>query len=251
MLIESSTVTNCSPPACTSRSVRPRHGSISASRPWCRWERFSLVGDLHGQLAARHRRRGDVGVGRGRRRSCRRAPTNTSTLPSRMARIASTVSQPCSRGGSKPNSSRSASRNAPGIFSQMPIVRSPWTLLCPRTGAGAGAGPADVAAQQQEVDDLADRRDRVAVLGQPHRPADDHLVGRDDVRDELLDLLARTARSARSIAVQSSAVQVRGGLVEPVAVAFDEVRVEHRARDAWPRGRAAPCSPRRTARGRR
>ncbi len=42
MLIESSTVTNCSPAARTSRSVRPRHGRISASRLWCRCERFSL-----------------------------------------------------------------------------------------------------------------------------------------------------------------------------------------------------------------
>ena len=43
MLIESSTVTACGPPACMSISVRPRHGRISASRPCTRWLRLSLV----------------------------------------------------------------------------------------------------------------------------------------------------------------------------------------------------------------
>ncbi|SLJ56936.1 Uncharacterised protein [Mycobacteroides abscessus subsp. abscessus] len=33
-----------------------------------------------------------------------------------------------------PNSRSRASRNDSGIFSQMPIVRSPCTLECPRTG---------------------------------------------------------------------------------------------------------------------
>ncbi len=33
-----------------------------------------------------------------------------------------------------PNSVSSASRKASGIFSQIPIVRSPCTLECPRTG---------------------------------------------------------------------------------------------------------------------
>ena len=65
---------------------------------------------------------------------------NTSTLPSRIALIESTTSQPCARGGSKPNSSRSLSRNASGTFSQTPIDRSPCTLLCPRTGHGPAPG---------------------------------------------------------------------------------------------------------------
>ncbi len=33
MPIESSTVTNCAPPFCTSASVRPRHGRMSAVSP--------------------------------------------------------------------------------------------------------------------------------------------------------------------------------------------------------------------------
>ncbi len=64
------------------------------------------------------------------------------TRPSRIARIAFTESMPWARGGSKPNSSRRASRNESGICSQIPIVRSPCTLLCPRTGhAPAPARP--------------------------------------------------------------------------------------------------------------
>ena len=55
----------------------------------------------------------------------------------------------------------------------MPMVRSPCTLLWPAHRAHPGARAADVAAEQQEVDDLADGGHRVAVLGQPHRPAHD------------------------------------------------------------------------------
>ena len=43
MLIESSTVTPCGPAAWMSISVRPRHGRISASRPWTMWLRFNFV----------------------------------------------------------------------------------------------------------------------------------------------------------------------------------------------------------------
>jgi hypothetical protein len=61
-------------------------------------------------------------------------PMNTDARPSRMARMASTVSMPCSRGLVMPNSESSASKKVSGIFSQIPIVRSPWTLEWPRTG---------------------------------------------------------------------------------------------------------------------
>ncbi|COW55501.1 Uncharacterised protein [Mycobacterium tuberculosis] len=61
-------------------------------------------------------------------------PMKTLTRPSRMARIAATVSKPCARGLVMPNSRSSAARNCSGIFSQIPIVRSPCTLECPRTG---------------------------------------------------------------------------------------------------------------------
>ena len=38
---------------------------------------------------------------------------------------------------------------------------------------GAGSGPADVAAQQQHVDELADRIDPMFVLGHAKAPGDD------------------------------------------------------------------------------
>jgi hypothetical protein len=43
MLIESSTVTNCSPVVCMSRSLRPSVGRISAVSPQTTCERLSLV----------------------------------------------------------------------------------------------------------------------------------------------------------------------------------------------------------------
>jgi hypothetical protein len=59
---------------------------------------------------------------------------NTLPPPSSIAWIASTVSRPFWRGGSKPNTCCSRSSSATGGFSQMPMVRSPCTLLWPRTG---------------------------------------------------------------------------------------------------------------------
>ncbi len=113
----------------TSRSVRPRHGRSSASSPWTRCERLSFVATWTVSGTAAQRRLGELGVGgrrdevaaRGRRtrRSGRRAWRGSCRRCQSRARAA----------GSKPNSSRSVSRNASGIFSQMPIVRSPCTLL--------------------------------------------------------------------------------------------------------------------------
>jgi len=61
------------------------------------------------------------------------SPKKTSTLPSRIARSESTVSH---RGHAEVEAELVAqlSRNSSGSFSQTPIVRSPCTLLCPRTG---------------------------------------------------------------------------------------------------------------------
>ena len=55
----------------------------------------------------------------------------------------------------------------------MPMVRSPCTLVWPRTGHTPAPGRPMAAAQQQRVDDLPDRGHRLAVLGDAHRPADD------------------------------------------------------------------------------
>ena len=90
-------------------------------------------GDLDGQVAAAQGGLGDVGV-RGRGDEVAAEADEDPAMPSRMARMESTTSRPRRRGGSNPNSSRRASPKWVGSFSQMPIVRSPWTLEWPRTG---------------------------------------------------------------------------------------------------------------------
>ena len=86
---------------------------------------------------------------------------------------------PSSVGGSKPNSSLSLSSGTSLVFSAMPTVRWPWTLLCPRTGQQPAPGLPDIAAQQQQVDQHRDVERAVRVLRQPHAIDADHLLGGD------------------------------------------------------------------------
>ena len=174
---ESSTVTRCGRPPVRSFSLRPSAGRISASRPVTTWERLGLV-ETCTVRSARRRASSVTVVSDMAETKLPPRPKNTLALPSRNALTAATASKPCSRGGSKPNSSRSASRKWPGGRSQMPIVRSPWTLEWPRTGNRPGARLADVALEEGEVGDLLDGGDAVAVLGDAHRPADDRLAWR-------------------------------------------------------------------------
>ena len=57
-------------------------------------------------------------------------------------------------------------------------------------GAQPGATLADVSARDREIDDLLDRGDRVAVLGESHRPAVDRRVGVTNHLGSSGDLLA-------------------------------------------------------------
>jgi hypothetical protein len=66
--------------------------------------------------------------------------TQVRISPRCMARIAFTASTPCARGIGTPNSSSMAARKDSGICSQMPMVRSPCTLLCPRIGEAPAPG---------------------------------------------------------------------------------------------------------------
>ncbi len=95
-------------------------------------------------------------------------PMKTLTRPSRMARIAATVS-PCARGLVMPNSQPPL--GTARIFSQTSSC-GPLVLECLRTGH-TPAGFADHAPQQQHVGDLTDGGHGVGVLGQAHSPADD------------------------------------------------------------------------------
>ena len=131
--IESSTVTNCLWPPVMSRSVRPSVGRISAVRPAMTCERFSLV-ETWTVIAVPASAASVTVVSGVARTKLPPMPRKNDTLPSRIARIESTTSNPSSRGGSKPNSALRESRKCAGGFSQMPMVRSPWTLEWPRTG---------------------------------------------------------------------------------------------------------------------
>ena len=62
-------------------------------------------------------------------------------------------------------------------------------------GADAGAGLADIAAHQQQIGDLLDILGAVAVLGDAHAVAEDHVLGLDIDRRHALDFGASEARS--------------------------------------------------------
>ncbi len=99
-------------------------------------------------------------------------PRNADARPSRIARIASTVSCPDAIGTVKP--SVSPKRGCPRRR-MLHDAHRPVTLHIGVSTyrAEAGAGTAEHAAQQLDVHDLADGCHRVALLGQPHRPAHD------------------------------------------------------------------------------
>lgn len=144
MPMESSTVTNCSVrfpsgPVCISRSVRPRVGRISARAPVTACERLSLV-ETWTVSRARRMAASVTSVSGVAATKLPPIAKNTLACPSRSARMARTTSSPCSRGGAKPNSFSRASRKAGAGRSKMPMVRSPWTLLWPRTGQTPAPG---------------------------------------------------------------------------------------------------------------
>ena len=133
ILIESSTETTCSPEACTSRSLRASVGRISAWSPVTRCERFSLVDTWTVSRMPRNAS-AVTSVSGAARRKLPPSAMNTCARPARIAWMLFTTSKPGSRGGSKPNASLSRSRKAAVGRSLIPIVRSPCTLLWPRTG---------------------------------------------------------------------------------------------------------------------
>ena len=83
--------------------------------------------------------------------------------------------------------------------SQMPIVRSPCTFECPRTGHGPAPRPTDVAAEQQKIHHFLNGGDRVLVLRQPHRPATDDALALHRDLGGLADLFARQATAAKDL----------------------------------------------------
>ena len=153
--------------------------------------------DLHRQRATAQRGLGDLGVGRGGDEVAAHADEHLGSAVAHGADRVDGVIARAVRGLVMPNCVSSAARNASGIFSQMPIVRSPCTLECPRTGHTPGAGLADHAAHQQQVGGLADGGHRVPVLGQSHRPAEHRALRGDQHLRHALQLLARQCRWPR------------------------------------------------------
>ena len=183
-----------------------------------------LGGHLDGQRAALHRGRGDVGVRSGRHEvaaeseehvdlAVAHGPDRVDGVIAGLARRleAELVAQRVEEGGLRPLPD---AHRAVALHVAVPAHR-----------AGTRARPADVAAQQQEVDDLADRGHRVVVLGEPHRPADDDALGRDHVVDERLDGGPGKAGKGEQIGEVELAPGL-GRVVEAVAVGVDEVLVE-------------------------
>ena len=93
-------------------------------------------------------------------------------------------------------------------------------------GARARAGAADLAAQQEEVDDLLNVRDRVLVLRQPHRPADDCALRVDVDSCRRAHLFARDSAPLHKL-VPAHAPERARELLEAVRLLRDELAVEH------------------------
>ena len=112
---------------------------MRASSPVTRCPRFSLVETC---TVSRQRRSASAvnSVSGVAERKLPPIAKKTFAPPECIARIACTVSKPWSRGGSKQNSRARASRNSGFGRSQIPMVRSPCTLLWPRTGQAPAPG---------------------------------------------------------------------------------------------------------------
>ena len=128
----------------------------------------------------------------------------------------------------KPNSSPRASRNVCGIRSQMPIVRSPCTLLWPRTGQTPAPGGPDLPRSMRK---LTISRTVATPCFCCVTPIAQHTM---------IFLLASTRSTTSSISSRDSPVAARmsvpvdlpgvlGELGEAGGVAVDEVVVEHGA----------------------
>ena len=133
MPMESSTVTNCSPPPWRSRSVRPSVGRISARAPVTQCERLSLVETW---TVSRARRIASSVTAVSGEAATKLPPMAKKTLawPSRMrADGPYDVEAVLAGRGDAELPLQRVEEGGPGR-SKMPIVRSPCTLLCPRTG---------------------------------------------------------------------------------------------------------------------
>ncbi len=93
-------------------------------------------------------------------------------------------------------------------------------------GAGSGAFAPDVAAEEEEIDNLFDGGDGIFVLGETHGPAADDALGANGDGGGLLDLLAGEAAGFGDVVPVGGAEVFEEG-VEAVGVSGDELAVEN------------------------
>ena len=220
--------TNCGCPCCRSISVRPRVGRISASSPVTTWERLSFVETCTVSFAPR--------IAASATAVSEMAPTklppiakNTSISPSRrpvhrLQGVGAVLprhreAELALEGGEEP------------LGHPLPDAHRAVALhvAVPADGRRARARLADVAAQEQQVDDLLDGRDGLPLLGQAHGPGDDDPVGGEVLGREVVDLLlGESGRGEHRRLVEVG--EMGAERVEADRVLGEEVMVEHRAR---------------------
>ena len=154
--------------------------------------------------------------------------TKTFARPSCIARIAFTVSNPCAAGGWKWNSAdepvkKLGLRLLPDAHRAIALHVA---VAAHRTDARTRL--ADVAAQEQQVDDLLDVGDGVLVLREAHRPASDHAIRVEIDRGSLAHLLAGDAALAHQV-VERDRVERGEEALEAFGVIADEGAVEDAA----------------------
>ncbi len=98
-------------------------------------------------------------------------------------------------------------------------------VAVPAHGGGAGALAAQVAAEQQQVDDLADGVDAVLVLGDAQAPADDRAVGLAVDAGRLQDVVPAQPRLGLQLLPRGRLAQ-RPVLLETGGVPLDELLVQ-------------------------
>ena len=182
------------------RSVRPSVGRIRARAPVTACERLSLVDTCTVSAGAAHGGLGDVGVGGGGDEVAAHGEEDLGLAVAQGADGADDVVAVLARRGEAELLLQGVEEGGRGAFEDAHgAVALHVGVAAHRAHAGAGA--ADVAAQQKEVDDLADGRHGVLVLGEAHRPAHDGALRRPGPwRRASLDL----ARACRPVAVRVS-----------------------------------------------
>ena len=218
--VESSTETNCSPLAWTSFSVRPRVGRISAVSPQTRCERLILVEICTVSRARRSASAVTSVSGRGLDEVAAEADEDVGlAVPQGPDRVDGVVAVLARR----VEAELGLQRVQEVLRRPLPDAHRPVAL---HVGVAAdrqqsGARLADVALGEGQVGDLLDGGHRVAVLGQPHRPAEDGGVG-----------VARASRAASVICARVSPVASCDLIpVEPAG------RARARPRNPWCRRR--------------